>query len=219
MLDMDPEELLSSISDVSTFTSPQSTSLERRKVGMILEAGRQAPSPGNVQSKEFIVVENKFKKEKLAEIVGDKRIKQTPTLVLVLTDDNRMKRRVGSNFKRFAESEATCAVQNMRLMSQGLDLSTVWLDGFDSESARSLFEIPQSHTVRSLLCVAYADEKEEIKPKFGLNETAFYDEFGNQVASQFDKIHWRGVREESRIASKKADSLLSKIQRKVESIF
>lgn len=216
---MDSEDLLENISSISTLENPKKDDIERSKVGMVLESGRQAPSPGNVQSKEFIVVENKFKKERLANIVDDVRIERSPTVILVLTDNNRMKRRVGSEFDRFAESEATTAVQNMRLMAQGVGLSTAWLDGFDSESARSLFEIPESHSVRSLLCLAYAESEKEIKPKFGMNETTFYDEFGNQVASQFDQLHWRGVREESRIASKKANGTIAKIRRKLTDIF
>ncbi len=59
------------------------TPVEKEKIEKILEAGRRAPSWGNGQPWRFIVVQDKAKKEKLAEAAGGQPVVATAPVVIV----------------------------------------------------------------------------------------------------------------------------------------
>lgn len=185
-------------------------------MGRILEAGRQAPSPGNVQSLEFIVVEDEQRKHQLAEVAGDDRIEQAPTAVIVIADVNRMARRVGKQQRHdFCNAEAASGVQNMRLTAAEEDISSCWITGFDSQVVGDRFNVPDGKKPLGVVVFGYSDNPVRSSKKFGLNSVCFYDEYGNQITSTFDNMEWKGLQENKRIYGKKASGLVGKIRRRI----
>lgn len=185
-------------------------------MGKILEAGRQAPSPGNVHSIEFIVVEGDHEKHQLREILGDERVEEAPTAVIVISDVERMARRVGEQKSHeFSNAEAAATVQNMRLTATEEGLSSCWITGFDHQILGDKFGVPSGKQTLGVVLFGYSDNPVQQSDKFGLNEICFYDEYGNQVTSVFDSMEWHGVKEAREIYGKKGRGLLDKIRRKV----
>lgn len=204
------------IQDLTSFRSCKDEVIPRKKIGKILEAGRHAPSPGNVQSLEFIVVEDENKKEFLENACGDKRVEQTPTVIVVLADIGRMARKVGDGFAREAcNSEAACAAQNMRLVANEEGLGSCWISGFDEDLVAEQLNVPSGKQPLGMVLLGFTDDEVEKHSKFGLNDICFYDEYDNQVDSVFDGLEWKGIRENKEIYGKKAGGLITKIRRGV----
>lgn len=208
-------ETFDTIRNLTTFERCRDETIPRKVIGKILESGRNAPSPGNVQSIEFIVVEDNQKKELLNKHTGDHRTEEAATAIIVLTDDRRMRRRVGDFADRACESEAASAIQNMRLIAEEEGLSSVFVGGFNSHAVGESFGVPDDKTVRGVVLLGYTDDPKPPRHKFGLNEIAYYDEYDNQVQSIFDGLEWKGVREERRIYEKKGKGLVDKLRRKL----
>lgn len=185
-------------------------------MGKILEAGRKAPSPGNVQSVEFIVVEGDHRKHQLKQIVGDDRVEEAPTAVIVVADINRMSRRVGKNKGHdFCNAEVAVTVQNMRLTASDEGLGSCWVTGFDHQVLGDKFGIPTGKEALGVVVFGYSDDTVQQSDKFGLNEICFYDEYGNQVTSAFDSLEWHGVEEAREVYGKKSRGLIDKIRRRL----
>jgi len=207
------------VNDLKSFRSCKDEVIPRKKMGKILEAGRQAPSPKNVQSLEFIVVEDHQKLEFLEEASGDSRVSEAPTAVLLVADIDRMSRHVGKHFSREASnSEVAIAAQNMRLVAREEGIGSTWIGGFDEDVVADQLDVPSGKQPLGIVLFGYTDNEIERDPKFGLNSICFYDSYDNQIDSVFDGLEWRGVRENRKIYGKKVDGIITKISNKVRSI-
>lgn len=114
-------------------------------IEQIVEAGRYAPSGGNSQSTHFIVIENKEVLVKLADLAKEEFAKMEVTEntykslvnsinaskngnyvfhyncpVLIVTAN---KKDYGNNI-----ADCACALENMMLMANSLDLGSVWIN-------------------------------------------------------------------------------------------
>ncbi len=206
------------IRELPSFRRAREEVIPREVMGKILEAGRHAPSPGNVQSLEFIVVEDDTKKEKLYRATDDERVEQAPTAVIVVSDIERLGRRLGEGAERQAYSESATAVQNMRVVAAEEEVASVWIGGFDENVVNEQFSVPNGKKSLSIVLFAYTDDPVYVEQRFGMNEVCFYDEYSNQINSFWDEPGWRGVREESRIQKKRARSVMGLFRRKLKQL-
>jgi nitroreductase len=207
-----------SILELTSFKVAKDEVIPREVLGKVLEAGRNTPSPGNVQTLEFIVVEDDHKREELAHTLGDHRIAEAPVTVIVIVDEDRMERKVGKQSSQFCMAEAATAVQNMRVVAQDEDVSSIWRTGFDTAAVSDQFSVPGGKKAVATVSFAYTDEPVHSEPRFGMNQVVSYDEYGNQIDSFFDGAHWRGLREEKRIYNKKLSGLILRLRRKAEEV-
>lgn len=205
--------------NITSFKECRNETIPRKVVGRILEAGRHAPSPRNIQSIEFIVVEDDHKLELLAHATGEDRIEKAPASIIVVSDLARMSRKLGEEVARGAAlSESAIAIQNMRLVAEENDLSSVWVSGFDESRVSQEFRVPDGKLATSVVALGYTDNPIPQEQKFRLNQICYYDEYDNQVQSVFDGFEWGGVSEEREIYGKKSKGLLDKIARKVRKV-
>jgi nitroreductase len=191
----------------------------RKKIGKILEAGRQAPSPGNVQSLEFIIVEDHHKKEVLGNATGDERVVDAPTSVIIVADVDRMARRIGEDHSFGAcSAEAAVAVQNMRLVAAENNVQSCWMSGFDRPMVANGFEIPEGREPLFIACFGYSNDLYDREDRFGMNSVVYYDEYDNQIDSLFDSLEWKGVRENRENLERRSRRLQSRLRQIFEDI-
>lgn len=206
------------ILNLTGFKSAKDEVIERPKVGKILEAGRNAPSPGNVQTLEFIAIEDEETLHTISQTLGDHRVGEAPLTVVVIADAERMERKVGRQSNEFCMAEAATAVQNMRIVAEEEGLSSVWKTGFDSNTLGQQLDVPGGKEPFATVSFAYTDRPVASDPKFGMNEVVFYDEYGAQIKSHFDGLHWKGLENERKIYGKKAEGFLTKLRRKIDEV-
>lgn len=205
--------------NLKSFRTTRDETIPRKIVGRILESGRHSPSPDNIQSLEFIAVEDDNTLQFLSDEAGDDRIAEVPTAVVLVSDIPRMKRRLGSAQGEIAaRKEAACAAQNMRLVGSENDLCSIWVSGFDEEAVSNELDIPSGKLATSVVAFAYSDNPVPQDKKFRMNQTTFYDSYGNQIGSAFDGFSWEGVRDESRVYGKKGKGLVDKLRRKIRKV-
>lgn len=102
--------------------SYKSTSVEDKKIEMILRAGMQAPSAGNQRPWEFIVVRDKAILEKLSAMSKySKMIASAPVAIVLVADESRM------IFKENWEQDMGACTQNILLEIVEQGLGGVWL--------------------------------------------------------------------------------------------
>ncbi len=199
---------------ITSFRTPRDETISRKIIGRILEAGRKAPSPGGAHTLEFLVVESEEVREKVEMVVGDERVVEAPTSIIVFSDVNRMARRIGSEkAEEASQAEASCAVQNMRLVAQENGVSSCWFSGFEGRLLADKVAAPKNKVPLAVVSLAFTDNPVPMKEKFGLNEICFYDEYGSQVSTLFDGAEWDGIEEEKRVFNKKRKGLIDKLKR------
>ena len=205
---------LEDFNSIKGFNTAKDEVIERKKMGRILEAGRHAPSPGNVHTVEFVVIEDHEKLGHLSGIVGEKTVEKAPTSVVVLCDPERMGRRVDNEMEA-CFAEVSSSVQNMRILGNSEGLCSNLVMGFDHTSVANLIDAPSNKVPLAVLTFAYSDSPTKPSDRFGMNEICFYDEYGSQVQSVFDGWEWEGIHEEREIYFKKMRGLVKKVKERV----
>lgn len=128
--------------------------IEDEKVEKLLRAAMQAPSAGNQQPWEFIIVQDKDKLLQLSQLSSyAKPIKHAPMIIIVLANKEKMR------FSESWEQDLGAATQNILLEAVELGLGAVWLGVAPIEDRMSyiknMFNLNENIKPYSVVAVGY----------------------------------------------------------------
>jgi len=168
-------------------------------IHQVIEAGRYAPSGGNSQSTHFIVIQRKQVLDKLADLAREEFAKmeiQENTYKSLVNSINASKKGnyvfhyscpvliVTANKKGYGNNiaDCACAIENMMLMANALDLGSVWINQLRwlNENpvildAMKELGLEEDERVYGALALGYADTQD------GLPVRTPLDRIGNTV--------------------------------------
>jgi nitroreductase len=134
----------------------------------ILRAGQMAPSAGNLQGREFIVIKDNAVRELLCmAALNQYFIMGAPVCIVVCANILRTATRYGKRAELYAVQDATASVMNMMLRAHDLGLGTCWVGAFNEQAVSQLLEIPHGVRPVALLPLGYPDESPEAPPRMG----------------------------------------------------
>lgn len=151
----------------------------------ILEAGRWAPSGGNIQPWIFIVVKDRATLEMIRKVSPG--YLGTAPLAIIVCSDKRRAFQVGGRLGRDYMTIADCAmaVQNMLLAAYALGLGTCVVKSFSSIALKEILEIPDGIEPELIVVLGYPDERPAIPHRFPIEEITYLDKYGK-------KFVWKG---------------------------
>ena len=174
-------------------------SVPEELVNQVVEAGRFAPSGGNSQSTHFIVIENKEVLDKLARLAEEEFAKmeiQENTYKSLVNSITASKRGgyifhyncpvliVTANKKDYGNNiaDCACALENMMLMANALDLGSVWINQLRWLNENPVLlkemvslEMEDDERVYGALALGYADTSD------GMPNRNWVERTGNKV--------------------------------------
>lgn len=121
----------------------------------VFEAARLAQSAANRQPWEFVVVQAKEIKKKLASASESFVAEATAAIVCVAHPENCG--HVGPLDSYLVD--VAIAVENMALVSWELGLGSCWIGSYDEDKIKVLLGIPENLRIVSLLTMGYPAEK------------------------------------------------------------
>jgi nitroreductase len=148
-------------------------------VWRLVDAARWAPSAGNVQPWEFIIVRNPETKKMLAEAaLGQSFIEEAPVVIVVCANEDSSSRRYGVRGKAlYCIQDTSAAAQNINLAALSFGLGTCWVGAFEEDKARMVLRIPAGVRTLALIPVGYAAEEPVARVTKPLNEIIHYEFF------------------------------------------
>ena len=140
--------------------------VEEEKVEGILEAAKEAPSAGNLQARDFIVVRDSKKRRELAEAaLSQNSVSEAPLVIVVCANPGKSAAKYGSRGEElYCIQDATAAVQNILLMAHSLGLGACWVGAFDEDSVREVLGIPPEIRPVAIVPVGYPAEEPSAPP-------------------------------------------------------
>ncbi len=135
--------------------------VEEEKIRKIIDAAISAPSAGNLQAYEIIIIKSQEKKEQLAEAaLGQKFIAEASVVFVVCANENRSARIYGKRGKElYCINDASIAAAYVELAATALGLGSVWVGAFDDISIRKIINAPPHVRPIAIIPVGYAAEK------------------------------------------------------------
>lgn len=148
--------------------------VEKDKLMRVLEAARLAPSAGNRQPWDFIVVTDPKIKEKLKSAYPRDWFSSAPVIIVACASPS--KAWVRKDGEEYWKMDVAIAMQNLILAAWAEDLGTCWIGAFDEHETRRILNIPQEVRVVAMTPLGYpAEEKEPVTDRKPLSEIVHYE--------------------------------------------
>lgn len=127
----------------------------------VVNAGIWAPSAGNVQAWEVVIVQDEEKRRKISETAYMRDfIAEAPVIMVSCANMERSATVYGKRgLDLYCIQDAACATQNMLLAAYALGLGTCWVGSFDEEILMDLMDLPNFLRPVALVPMGYPDEK------------------------------------------------------------
>lgn len=157
----------------------------------LLDAARWAPTGGNLQPWEFILVRNQENRERLvdATFLGymtktgkpQKWILEAPLIIAVCANAKAVIARYGYGElgRTNVLMDVAAAIENLLLAAVDLGLSACWISGFDHEKVVRILKVPESVKTLALVPVGYTDRIPARPPRLEPEEITYYESYGN----------------------------------------
>ncbi len=148
-------------------------------VDRLIEAARWAPSAGNIQPWEFIIVRNQETKRRLAEAaLGQSFIEEAPVAIVVCADEERSARGYGMRGRTlYCIQDTAAAIQNIHLAAYAMGLGTCWVGAFREDEARKVLNIPEGVRPVAIIPVGYPAESPPPRSRRPLKQIIHYEKF------------------------------------------
>lgn len=154
--------------------------VEEEKILKILDAGRWAPSAGNIQDFQFIVVRDVGKRLQLSEAaLGQYWISRAQVIIVVCSKIDKLTRIYGEiGESTYSVMDCVLAAQNMMLAAHSLGLGSCYIPTIDYGAVKRILNIPEGIKVYAFIPIGYSAEKPNPPHRAGLETMTFFDEYG-----------------------------------------
>jgi nitroreductase len=134
----------------------------------VLRAGHMAPSAGNLQGRDFIIIQDNAVKELLCmAALNQYFIMGAPVCIVVCANVSRSSARYGKRGELYAVQDSAAAIMNMMMMAEDLGLGTCWVGAFNEAAVTQLLSLPVGVRPVALIPIGYPDESPEVPPRMG----------------------------------------------------
>lgn len=173
---MDVVEAIKGRRSIRAFKSME---VSQETVEKIIDAARWAPSAGNVQPWEFIIIRESKTKRRVAEVALDQTfIEEAPVVIVVCANENGSSQGYGIRGKTlYCIQDTAAAIQNILLTAYSFGLGTCWIGAFKEEEARETLKIPSGIRPIAIIPVGYPAEKPQPRSKRSMNQMVHYETF------------------------------------------
>lgn len=177
------DEIYKIIKERRSIRSFKNQDIPENMVKKILEAGWLAPSAGNRQPVEFIIVKDKATKQKLS---AQRFVEEAPLLIAVVVNLERTKSRYGERGQRmYIYHDSGAAIQNMLLMCKSLGLGSCWIGAFNDKRVSRFLELPRHVLPMALITIGYPNEDPDSPRKIPIDKITHEEKYEEQKIKEY----------------------------------
>lgn len=154
--------------------------VEWEKVSNILDAGRMAPSAGNVQNWKFIIIRDEAARKKVSDAcLQQDWMMQAPIHIAVCALPEKIKRYYGVRGERlYTPQNCAAAVENMLLAAHTQGLGSCWVGAFDEDMMRRALGLPEDVIIHAIVTIGYANESPQCPPRNAFFAIFYLEQWG-----------------------------------------
>ncbi len=153
-----------------------------------IDSMKYAPMAGNNFSLKFILVDDFEIIQKLSEFAEQDFFSNSQYVVVVISDENRIRSLFENRAEKYLRQQAGAAIQNFLLKITETGLSSCWIGHFYDDKIKRLLKIPENFEIEALFPIGYANEKPKPKLKKDLDNFLYFNEYGNNKMASKDRI-------------------------------
>jgi len=172
-------DILEAIKSRRSIRAFKSQSVPAEIVENLIDAARWAPSAGNIQPWEFIIIRKPEIKRRLAEAaLGQAFIEEAPVVIVVCANEDRSSQGYGVRGRTlYCIQDTAAAIENILLVACSLGLGTCWVGAFREEEARVTLKVPYGMRPVAIIPVGYPAEAPSPRSRRPINQIVHYETF------------------------------------------
>ena len=157
----DNMELFKAIKNRRSIRKYKDDTVEHELIEKVVEAGIWAPSAGDLQSWDAVVVKDEKTKFKItAAAYFQDFVLKAPVLIAVCANKANAGARYGDRGRDlYCIQDASCAALNMMLRAYDLGLGSAWVGAFKEEEVSEALILPTHIRPVALITIGYPDEE------------------------------------------------------------
>ena len=172
-------EVLEAIKGRRSIRAFTNQGVSEEDVRILIDAARNAPSAGNIQPWDFIIVRKPEAKSKLAlAALNQTFIEEAPVVIVVCADETASESGYGSRGKTlFCIQDTAAATQNILITAHSRGLGTCWIGAFREEEAKDALDIPDGVRPVAIIPVGHVTINPPKRPRKPMDEIVHYEKF------------------------------------------
>lgn len=168
---MDSSEFLGFLTRRSSVRGYGSEPVADDEVRYILDCASTAPSAGNLEAWDVVLVTDEDARLALQEAAfGQEHIGQAPAVAVVCANYVRSMSQYGDRGILYAVQDATIACTYMMLAAHARGLHSCWTGAFDEDEVRSLLSLPQHVRPVALLAIGRGQAPSALTERMAVSE-------------------------------------------------
>lgn len=143
-----------------------------------LEAGNLAPSAGNLQARDFVVVHDREKRLALADTAHSQRfLADAPVIIVCCANQERIAEYGPRGRELYCIQDVAAAVENMLLYLADAGYGACWVGAFNEKRVADLLRLPIHVRPLAMLPVGRPAAEGRSPPRLGMDSLVHYEEW------------------------------------------
>ena len=138
----------------------------------LLEAARRAPSGGNRQPWELIVIRDEKKKRDLVPICKNQQFIDDCSAFIVA---------VGDPEQKWSKIDIAIALDELSLAAFEKGLGTCWIGAFDKEKMADALGVPRSREVAVCMTLGFPNENPDERSRKAFEDLMHWEKYGGRL--------------------------------------
>lgn len=157
-----------------------------QRIGPILEAGRAAPSAGNLQTWKFIIVTEESQRKEIADACYQQFwMAKAPVIIVVVAEVDKCAQYYGARGEKvYSIQNTSAAVMSMLLAIHAQGLASCWVSAFDEGMVSRICGIPDTAAPHAILPIGLPDEKVPAPPRYNVEILTFFGSYNRRTVDK-----------------------------------
>ena len=157
--------------------------IPRELTTKVIDAGRFAPSAGNLQNWKFILCEKQSVRNGIADACLQQWwISSAPSIIVLVAEPDKAKRFYGLRGERlYTVQNIAAATMNMLLCAHSLGLGACWVGAFDEDKVSRVCSIPEEYRPQAIITLGYADEHPPEPTKYPIETITYFNSWRSRI--------------------------------------
>ena len=152
------DEILNNIKTRRAVREMTDEGVEREQIETILEAGRWAPTGGNLRPIRYVVVKDP-ETRRLIRLVAPGMFQKAPVLVLICINWDIVEQHKVPHSDRALLIDVGTAAQTIMLATHAIGLASGPVTSFSKEAVKVILNLPKSYSPEMCICIGHKAER------------------------------------------------------------
>ena len=171
-------ELKEAIKKRCSIRSFKNKEIPEKIIYEIMYYANLAPSAGNLQARDFVIINDKSVKEKLSAASLDQRfIVEAPICIVVCANTKRIFSYGRRGKELYCIQDASAAVEHILLLALDYGLDTCWVGAFDENMVSKILKLPYYVRPVAIIPIGYANEQKTEAERMHIDEMTHYNQW------------------------------------------